>query len=480
MGRPERPVDAFGGAIAEFARELRRLRLEAGSPTYRDMARDALFSPSVLSSAASGHRLPTLQVTLAYVAACGGNGDLWQHRWHRLAGGDESAGGPPAPPPNAPVPLAAAPGPAARDWPTDRHILPLPAQLPLRMHGPMLRGELLRGLGGMAAAPLLVNGPAGVGKSEFALQYAHALAARMVDGQLYADFSAAGHSGAPTGGGHGHGPVASSGPVVDGFLQALGVPATRLPATADQRAGLYRSLLAERRLVVLLDNVECERQVRPLLGETRRSATIVVSRAALLGLRDVRRLRLDVLAREQSLALFAATVPELAAAEPEECDRLAALCGDLPLALDIAVRRLAARPEEPLRRVLERLAEPGALLRWLRIGDLSVHDSLLSAYLRLDGRAQDLLNQLAGITPGGPLDRTGRRTWGPALLVQDERVEELAEAGMLRQGPTGVRLDPMVRALLAERAVRTLPAHRVQPQAQARPARLLARPAPGM
>ena len=435
MGRPERPVDAFDGALAEFATELRRLRKEAGSPTYRDMARAALFSPSVLSSAASGHRLPTLQVTLAYVAACGGDGELWRRRWQRLSGGG-----------------------AAEPRLTGHHLTPLPSQLPLRMHGPLLRAELLRGLGAPPASPLLISGPTGMGKSEFALHYAHALAPQMVDGRLYADY-------APAGGGPG-----GSGPVVDGFLQALGVPAGRLPTGADQRAGLYRSLLAERRLVVLLDNVECEAQVWPLLGETSRSVTIVVGRAGLFGLRDVRRLRLDVLPRQQSLALFAATVPELAAAEPAACDRLAALCGDLPLALDIAARKLAARPDEPLRRVLDRLARPGMLLHWLRFGDRSVRHSLLTAYLRLDVRAQDLLHQLAGTAPGRPWDRTGRWARDPALLVQDDWLEELTEAGMLRVGPAGLRLDPLVRALLAEQriqrpAVRRSPARPTRPPA---------------
>src|SRR5215469_2975368 len=81
MGRPEKPVDVTGGPVAQFASELRRLREEAGSPTYRDMARGALYSASVLSSAANGRRLPTLSVTLAYVGACGGDPGEWRHRW---------------------------------------------------------------------------------------------------------------------------------------------------------------------------------------------------------------------------------------------------------------------------------------------------------------------------------------------------------------------------------------------------------------
>src|SRR5688572_23167736 len=85
MGRPERPLDTTSGPIAAFASELRGLRKLAGNPSYRELARRALFAPSVLSSAASGHRLPTLPVTLAFVAACGGDRAVWERRWRAVA-----------------------------------------------------------------------------------------------------------------------------------------------------------------------------------------------------------------------------------------------------------------------------------------------------------------------------------------------------------------------------------------------------------
>src|SRR5688500_18243455 len=86
MGRPERPLDATNGPIAAFAHDLRVLRSRAGNPSYRELARTALFAPSVLSSAASGHRLPTLAVTLAFVSACGGDRTAWERRWREVAG----------------------------------------------------------------------------------------------------------------------------------------------------------------------------------------------------------------------------------------------------------------------------------------------------------------------------------------------------------------------------------------------------------
>src|SRR5439155_6133316 len=85
MGRPERPLDRTNGPIAAFAHDLRALRKLAGNPSYRQLARTALYAPSVLSHAASGHRLPTLQVTLAFVAACGGDRATWERRWRKVA-----------------------------------------------------------------------------------------------------------------------------------------------------------------------------------------------------------------------------------------------------------------------------------------------------------------------------------------------------------------------------------------------------------
>jgi Helix-turn-helix domain len=85
MGRPERPVDQHSGPIAELAAQLRRLRDSAGRPSYRELARRASFSTTVLSEAAGGRTLPTLPVVKAYVRACGGDVGEWEERWRQLA-----------------------------------------------------------------------------------------------------------------------------------------------------------------------------------------------------------------------------------------------------------------------------------------------------------------------------------------------------------------------------------------------------------
>jgi hypothetical protein len=84
MPRPERPVDPEQGPVARFATELRALREKAGSPPYRRLAEQAHFSKATLADAARGHRLPTLEVTLAYVEACGGDAEQWRARWHEV------------------------------------------------------------------------------------------------------------------------------------------------------------------------------------------------------------------------------------------------------------------------------------------------------------------------------------------------------------------------------------------------------------
>lgn len=114
MGRPDRPLDPDAGPLADFAADLRALRLQAGSPTYRVLAQQTHYSATTLSEAAGGRRLPTLPVLLAYVRACGGDGDAWQARWQDMVaqqhtnidatGADES--GEPVPASTAAAPTA--------------------------------------------------------------------------------------------------------------------------------------------------------------------------------------------------------------------------------------------------------------------------------------------------------------------------------------------------------------------------------------
>jgi len=93
MGRPEKPLDPGEGPVQHFACELRALRADAGSPTYRSMACRAHYSPTALAQAAAGDRLPSLAVVMAFVRACGGNADDWQRRWSPAAEKSAPTGG---------------------------------------------------------------------------------------------------------------------------------------------------------------------------------------------------------------------------------------------------------------------------------------------------------------------------------------------------------------------------------------------------
>jgi hypothetical protein len=417
MGRPEKPLDNAGGLVAQFASELRQLRARAGNPTYREMALSAMFSPSVLSSAASGNRMPSLPVTLAFVAACGGDEEVWRQRWLAIAGGYIRF--------------------SARERRAGRPAggLPFPVQLPQRPRGFIGRASELAWLQSPGDTPIVISGPVGVGKTSLALSYAYAQAAEMTHGQLYADLGAHHADGVP-------GPY----DILDGFLRALGVSGEQLSGTLDHRAGLYRTLLVERRVLVLLDNVWDEQQVRPLLVEADTSTTLLVSRKRLLGLRDVRRLQVTPLSRADSVAMIMAALPPSVTAGPDDLDRLAEFCGDLPLALDIALRRIALRPRVILRQILDSWHQNGNALSWLCIGDLSMRESLRSAYLTLSQPAQILLHELARSIAGDV---------GPLPSEEDEFADELIDAGILAHASydfAGVRLSPLVRAFVLDMA----------------------------
>jgi hypothetical protein len=386
-----------------------------------------MFSSSVLSSAASGNRMPSLQVTLAFVAACGGDERAWRQIWYTAAGdyAEPASGG---------RKERQSPG----RWRGGE--LPHPAQLPQRPRGFTGRAAELAWLRTPGDTPVVISGPAGVGKSDLALHYAHAVAAERTDGQLYADLGGLRHGGAAP-------PAPALPDVLDGMLRALGVPDAQLGGSFDHRVGLYRTLLAERRLLVLLDNVRDECQVRPLLAETARSTILLVSRNRLLGLRDVRRLQLAPLSRGDSIAMITAAVPHLAVAGSAEHDRLAEFCGDLPLALDIALRKIVSRPHLTLRRVVEDWCDHGRALDWLTIGDLSVLETVRSAYDSLAPAAREMLGFLARSPVADPAPMTTDR--------DEQLIEEIADAGLLahwRHDTGQCRLSPLVRAFVLRTA----------------------------
>src|SRR6516162_7644942 len=207
------------------------------------------------------------------------------------------------------------------------------------------------GDGGPAGAVVIsaVAGMAGVGKTALAVHWARKVAGRFPHGQLYVNL-------------RGYGPGAAVTPeeAIGWFLPALGVPAAQIPADAQARCGLYRSVLAGRRVLIVLDNARDAAQVRPLLPGGGGCLVVVTSRSALAGLaagEGAWPLRLAPLDDEQAASLLAARLgPERVAAEPEAVAELTGRCGHLPLALAVMAARAAADPDLPLGAVAAQLA----------------------------------------------------------------------------------------------------------------------------
>ncbi|MFJ9369706.1 NB-ARC domain-containing protein [Nocardia sp. NPDC101769] len=350
------------------------------------MASVALYSPSVLSEAASGHRLPSLPVALAFVRACGGDPQEWEQRWREIHGDTEidSAAAVPS------APVAADPARAASE------LKVRPAQMPIGPHDFVGRAAELRrasevtGGPGDLRVPLVIRGPAGIGKTTFAMRFARRLASDFPGGQLWADMGADDVQ-----------PL----DVMTGFLLALGVPPEQIPPDEMGRVGLYRSTLAVQRVVVLLDNVRDEPQVRLLLVRSCTSQILMTSRSRLLGLEGIRRITLAPLTPKESVELLRLLIgADRVRAELPAVLRIAQFCAHLPLALTIAGRKIAAQKYRPLSEFAAHLDSGVEIANWLWIGDVSLVQSVLPAYILLPPLAQQAVHRLAvstdEITPG--------------------------------------------------------------------------------
>ncbi|WP_326698557.1 tetratricopeptide repeat protein [Streptomyces sp. NBC_01754] len=300
--------------------------------------------------------------------------------------------------PASPRPSGGVPGAPVSVAPHTR--LPHPTDLlpraPRGFHGrPTELAALTRAAAGEAPV-CLVTGPAGVGKTALALQWAHHNPAAFPDGRLFADLRGFSEGGEPS-------PL----DVLREFLLALGVAPRRVPDSVPAAAALFRSLTDRRRLLVILDNARDSATVRPLLPGGSDCVTLVTSRHRLEGLiasDAARPVPLDVLGPRDGTALLAGVLGEdRVLAEPVAAHRLAELCGGLPLALRVTAARLAGRPQWTLAALAAELADEQGRLAYLDVDDTGV-----SAALRLTVQhlPPDAVHQLArlGHHPGGHFD----------------------------------------------------------------------------
>jgi tetratricopeptide (TPR) repeat protein/DNA-binding XRE family transcriptional regulator len=290
-------------------------------------------------------------------------------------------------------------------------------------------------------------GKAGVGKTALAVQVGHRLRARFPDGQLYVNLRGAERQ------------ALDPGAVLSQFLRALGVDGSVIPEAVEERAALYRARLADRRVLVVLDNTADEAQVRPLLPGTAGCSVLVTSRSRLAGLEGARLVDLDVLETGQAIELLGRIAGDARVAhEPEAATAIVDYCGRLPLAVRVAGARLAARPAWPLRRLVDLLADERRRLDHLSAGDLDVRASLGLSYRAL-GAQQRRTFRLLGL-----LDVADFAAWVAAPLLDTEPaeaerlVEDLVDAQLLDVavanggGPVRYRFHDLLRVYARGRA----------------------------
>ncbi|MFG3691731.1 BTAD domain-containing putative transcriptional regulator [Micromonospora sp. NPDC047740] len=292
---------------------------------------------------------------------------------------------------------------------------------------------------------VVVAGGPGVGKSSLAVRAAHTASARFPDGQVYLDL--AGTSDQPR----------DPAVMLAEVLSALGVSEAWIPSTLPARASLYRSLLARRSMLLLLDDAADSGQLRPLLPPAGRCAVIVTTRRQLGDLPGARHVDLDVLSPAEANRMFTRIVGrDRVKAEPGHADAIVRACGYLPLAIRIVGGKLAGRARWPLRVLRERLEDEWRRLDALRMGDLDVRASFDRSLRALPAdavRAFAMIGLLGAQSwPGWVLD--------PLLDRRDtdEILEVLLDANLIRLtgidtlGQPRYRLPDLLRAYAAEAA----------------------------
>jgi DNA-binding SARP family transcriptional activator/tetratricopeptide (TPR) repeat protein len=314
----------------------------------------------------------------------------------------------------------------------------VPAQLPAAIAGFVgrtadlkLLDELLTGAARMPIG--VISGMAGVGKTALAVDWAHRNRERFQDGQLYVDL-------------RGYDPVRppmAPAEAIRGFLDALQVPTERLPAGLDAQAGLYRSLLADRRMLVLLDNARDAAQIRQLLPGTDSCLVVVTSRnqlSSLIAGEGARPLALDLLSRAEARQLLVRRIgAERPAAEPEATEEIIARCARLPLALAVVAARAATRPQHPLRALADELRGARTSLDAWSDPDpsIDIRAALDVSYRTLSTEAARLF-RLLSLHPGPHIDGYAAAALLDTTLPHAGRLlDQLFEANLLQEPAAG-------------------------------------------
>ncbi|MFD7864517.1 BTAD domain-containing putative transcriptional regulator [Streptomyces sp. NPDC057682] len=350
--------------------------------------------------------------------------------------------------------------PAPQRAPAVEEVVIIPSELPPDVPGFAGREDelaaldsLMDGTGEENVTPVgLITGVAGVGKTGLAMRWAHRVAERFPDGRLFADLRAYDEDHEAT----------SSTEVLGRLLRSLGVPSQQVPAALEERVSLYRSVLASRSVLIVLDNVRTLAQIRPLLPGSGKCCVLVTSREQLEGLvtsPQRARVHLGALSEPEALRLLGHVVGTAKIdAVPGDSVRLAELCDRLPLALRIAAARLASKPHWTVRHLVARLSDERRRLDELSQGESQVRAGFALSYRYLPLDAARLYRRI------GLLDAPDFTAWvGGALLdiddLEAERlIEHLVDAQFLEvigtdaTGQLRYRFQNLLRLYARERA----------------------------
>src|SRR6266851_2130136 len=442
-------ADRSCGRDAEVVAELRRL-------TAEHPLRERLWGELMRALHSSGRPAEALEVyahareVIADELGADPGPDLQQLHQRILAGDRASAG---------PLP-AAGEGPAeVREPAAAVQTQPdVPRQLPAGVRHFVGRMEELQRLSGLldeassaggAVVISAIGGTAGIGKTGLAVHWAHQNAEKFPDGQLYVNLRGFDPSGTPT----------AAATAMRGFLGALAVPPASVPDDLDAQAALYRSLLADRRMLIVLDNARDAGQVRPLLPGTASCPVLVTSRNQLAGLVAVDGaipLTLGLLTPDEARELLSHRLGrERVPREEQAAGELTELCARLPLALNIAAARAVLRPGWPLAALVSELHGTRQRLDPLTTGDSAADLRAVfswSCHTLSTGAAR--MFRLLGLHPGPDISVPAAASLAALDRDQARRaLDELTAAHLLTEHTRGrYTFHDLLRAFAAEQA----------------------------
>ena len=307
---------------------------------------------------------------------------------------------------------------------------------------------LIRGDGaeltGHAMLIVALSGQGGVGKSSLAVRVAHALSEHFTDGVLYAELRAATDP-------------SRTGARLARFLRALGVPGAAIPDDEDERGELYRSCLADKRVLVVLDDVASEEMALPLMPGSPTCAVITTSRKRLTGLPGAYHVAVEAFGAAESVDMLTRIIgTDRVRAEEAAAAELAELCNGIPLALRIAAAKLASRGRWSLSRMARRLRDEERRLDELEHRGWKLRSSIGVTYHSLDQPAKRLFRLLAAIHAGHVPAWTAAALLEKNLVDAEDVLESLVEAHALEAveypDPRGLRyrFHDLVRVYASE------------------------------